>query len=165
MQAISVDRNEDKGGTAPQGCQGLQRGKEPGKFRSCVPFVLMTGPGAPPLWAEHLHPGSHQRALTARTTSQGQSLMTNSIWGKHSHLPPPRRQLLCSVQRCSQDAPWSGGKCYHCICCFPGNTSWPMVSPGPAETVTEEELIILRSPNWQMPSHLQSNQGLMECEK
>lgn len=47
------------------------------------------------LWAKHLHPGSHQRALTDRITSQGQSLMTNSIWSNYSH-PSLRRQNLLS---------------------------------------------------------------------
>lgn len=44
------------------------------------------------LWAKHLHPGSHQRALTDRITSQGQSLMTNSIWSNHSHPSPQKTE-------------------------------------------------------------------------
>lgn len=49
-QTISVDRNQSKGGTAPQGHPGLQRGKEPGNLQSCGPSVLQTGQGgAPPL--------------------------------------------------------------------------------------------------------------------
>lgn len=60
-----------------QMCPGWQKSRKPGQFQSGDPFVLMTRWWAPPLWAEHLHPGSHQRALTARITSKGQSLKKN----------------------------------------------------------------------------------------
>ena len=69
-------------------CPDLQRSREPGTFWSCAP--LCADDIGNELWAKHLHPGSHQRALMDRITSQGQSLMTNSTWSNHSH-PSPRK--------------------------------------------------------------------------
>lgn len=143
---------------ASQKCPGWQRSREPGQFQSTDLSVLMTGqPWAHSPWAEHLHPGSHQRALTARDTSKGQSLETNSVWNKHSHPSPPQKKATMVYTEVQPGRSLQGDKMLLLITHLrPGVSRASWESEG-------EDLIIHPSPNGRVPSHLQSNQELMRC--